>query len=121
MHGALTHVPVVLHYHRRISQKGIEDLLDIIADVEELPPAFRDSIANNHRALLTALDREWGLESSCEIVYAMCPDCGWVFRNTTTRPFDPDADECPKCCAACFTTTDGKRQPRMQVCECCCV
>jgi hypothetical protein len=104
----------------RLSQQGIEDVLDIIADIDELPPSFRESIANNHRALLTGLQQEWGIDCGYEVVYRMCPECGFVFRHSTEGDFtDPDIDECPKCCAPCYTqdSPDGKKRPRMQVCK----
>lgn len=95
----------------------MEELLDIFADVEELPDAFKKSIPDNFRALLTALEKEFGCEMTIEIVYDMCPDCGWVYRDTATiQSASPDRDDCPMCSSPRYIMQqDGSCKPRMQV------
>lgn len=88
-----------------------------------MAPEFRQSIPDNFRALMTALEKEFGLELSIEIVYDMCPVCYFVYRNTESESeleSEPSANlqECPKCSTSRFKDTGAKRVPHMQVGHC---
>jgi len=88
----------------------------LIASINKLDPAFRDSIPDNFRALLAVLEKEFGIEMTLEVVYDMCNICYWVYRDTETD--DPSANlvECPKCSSPRYKDTGkGTQQPQMQV------
>lgn len=100
----------------RTSHQGIEDILDIIGSINKLDPDFKESIPDNFRALLTVLEKEFGVEMTLEIVYDMCHVCYWVYRDTETDDPSAHLDECPICSAPRYKDTGkSKPQPQMQV------
>jgi hypothetical protein len=97
----------------RLGHSGIEDVLDILGDLKQLPPALVKSIPDNFRAMLSALEVEFGLEISKEYVYDQCPDCCELYRGIFAAP---ENNICPCCASPRYTTLpSGKRQPRAKV------
>jgi hypothetical protein len=85
-------------------------VLDIFGDCLMLDPAFRDSIADNFRAMMAALEKRFGLEMSVEFVYDFCPDCCHVYRNLSRH-----AEDCPDCGAPRYEDTPNGKKARQQV------
>jgi hypothetical protein len=84
------------HLWSRPPEELIEAVLDLIASIDELPKNYRDNVANNYRALLTALE-EFGVQLGYEYVYDVCVACHLVYRYPHIDPEQPRAvTHCPR-------------------------
>lgn len=82
-----------------------------------MPASFRKSIPDNFRALLTAMEKEFDVDTTLEFVYDICPECRLVYRLQHACE-----ELCPKCCSPRYMELpNGKRKARLQVCWWFCV